>query len=244
MFSSPQPIHPVEADSGPKKKSFNRSTLTVAESRIPTAAPWRRWASQHRVASATLAGLIAVHMSSVLGFWFGGFGLTRLDWNTANGLVYWPKGSPFEIFMVGWTSHYLDGVVFSVLFAVALHPRMPWRNTELGNAAKGLVFGTVLAVVALAVLTPLVYAPARGADAGFFSSNFGWKYMVAVFLFHWIYGLHLGLIYNPLPDEDVPARPQHISDAGVIGSDFAMVEHFPASGEALDATPLKVGAPD
>jgi len=30
----------------------------------------------------------------------------------------------------------------------------------------------------------------------------GWKYVLSVFIFHWLYGLHLGLIYSPLDDDD------------------------------------------
>ncbi len=81
----------------------------------------------------------------------------------------------------------------------------PLPNSELGNLVKGLLFGTVLAVIALAVLTPLIYGPARGASAGVFSSDFGWRYIVGVFLFHWIYGAHIGLIYSPLPVDDPAA---------------------------------------
>ena len=163
---------------------------------------WRRWATQHRVASSMLAGLVGVHIASIIGFWLGGFGLKRLDWNTANGLVYLPESDVFPQFMFGWTMHYLDGVVFGLLFAIALHPRLPWANSATGNLLKGLTFGTVLAVIALAVLTPLIYAPARDSVAGVFSINFGWKYILGVFIFHWIYGAHVGLIYNPLDDEE------------------------------------------
>lgn len=195
------------------------SSGSARESQVGPTLPWRSWVTAHRTVAAMLAGLIAVHIASVLGFWFGGFGLTRLDWNTANGLVYLPEGEPFQQFMVGWAMHYLDGIVFAVLFAVALHPLMPWRNTDAGNAAKGLVFGTALAVIALAVLTPLIYAPARGAQAGVFSSNFGWKYVLGVFLFHWIYGLHVGLIYNPLPDQDLRPVTSGAGAAGEVRSD-------------------------
>jgi len=52
--------------------------------------------------------------------------------------------------------HYIDGILFAVLFAITLHPRLPWANTEVGNVLKGIVFGTILAVIALGVLTPLV----------------------------------------------------------------------------------------
>jgi len=166
---------------------------------------WRRWATRHRVPAALLAGLVATHIATVLGFWMGGFGLVRLDWNTANGKVYVPTESPLAQFLVGGAMHYLDGIVFAVLFAVAVHPQLPWPNSELGNLVKGLLFGTVLAVIALAVLTPLIYGPARGASAGVFSSGFGWRYIVGVFLFHWIYGAHVGLIYSPLPVDDPAA---------------------------------------
>jgi hypothetical protein len=167
-----------------------------------SAPAWRRWATRHPVASALLAGLVATHVATVLGFWMGDFGLVRLDWNTANGLVYLPGGTPLTQFLVGGTMHYVDGILFAVLFAITLQPRLPWGNSEVGNVLKGVVFGTILAVIALGVLTPLVYAPARGADAGMFSTNFGWEYVVGVFLFHWIYGAHLGLIYSPLDKPD------------------------------------------
>ncbi len=162
---------------------------------------WRRWATGHRVAAALLAGLIAVHVASIIGFWLGGFNLTRLDWNTANGLVYVPDAEPMSQFLIGGLHHYADGVFFAVVYAIALAPFLPLPATALGNLGKGLLFGTALAVLALAVMTPLVYAPARGTEAGFFSGNFGWNYMLSVFIFHWVYGLHLGLIYNPLDDD-------------------------------------------
>ncbi len=166
---------------------------------------WRQWATRHRVAAALLAGLIAVHVASITGFWFGGFGLTRLDWNTANGLVYVPDAEPLPQFIIGGLHHYADGVLFAVIYAIALAPFLPLRSTMLGNLGKGLIFGTVLAIVALAVMTPLVYGPARGTEAGFFSVNLGWNYALSVFIFHWVYGLHLGLIYNPL-DEDAGSQ--------------------------------------
>jgi hypothetical protein len=74
---------------------------------------------------------------------------------------------------------------------------LPWRNTERGNLAKGLFFGTVLAIISCGFMVPLVYFPQF--HPGFFSLNLGWKVILAIFLWHWVYGLHLGLIYNPLP---------------------------------------------
>lgn len=168
---------------------------------------WRQWATRHRLSAALLAGIVSVHVGSVIGFWLGGFGLTRLDWNTANGLVYLPDAAPLPQFLFGNLYHYLDGAFFAVIYAVALAPLLPIRSTILGNLFKALLFGTGLAIVALLILTPLIYAPASGAEAGFFSLNFGWSYVLSVFIFHWVYGLHLGLIYNPLDDDDADSQP-------------------------------------
>src|SRR5437016_2859600 len=52
---------------------------------------WRRWATQHRAVAAMLGGLVGVHIASVLGAWFAGFHLYRLDYSTGNGAVYLPK---------------------------------------------------------------------------------------------------------------------------------------------------------
>jgi len=167
---------------------------------------WRAWATIHPISASLLAGLIATHISTVLGFWMGSFGLARLDWNTANGLVYVPDADPLAQWVIGGLMHYTDGILFGVLYGVAFHPRMPWANSELGNGLKGLAFGTVLALVALTVLTPLVYAPAAGNVAGVFRTNFGWEFVLGVFIFHWVYGLHLGLIYSPFDRTDARWR--------------------------------------
>jgi hypothetical protein len=171
-------------------------------SRVGTVYAWRRWATRHRVLAAMLGGAVAVHVTTLLGFWFGGFGLTRLDYNTANGKVYLPDATPVQQFLVGGLSHYVDGVFFAVVFAIAISPRLPLRATAVGNLAKALIFGTVLALLALFVTAPFVFGPTRGVHDPLVAFHAGWKYVLSVLLFHWLYGLHLGLIYNPLDDDD------------------------------------------
>jgi hypothetical protein len=166
---------------------------------------WRRWATRHRVAAAMLGGLVGVHVASLLGFWFGGFGLTRLDYNTANGMVYLPDGTVLQQFLVGGLSHYADGVFFAVIFAIAISPRLPLPGTAVGNLAKALIFGTVLALLALFVTAPFVFGPTRGVHDPLIAFHSGWEFVLSVFVFHWLYGLHLGLIYNPLDSDDTAA---------------------------------------
>ncbi|MEV6007838.1 DUF6789 family protein [Streptomyces sp. NPDC051976] len=166
---------------------------------------WRTWSTEHRVLAAALGGFVAVHVSSLLGFWLGGFGLTRLDYNTANGIVLLPHGTPTQQFVVGALSHYIDGVVFAVLFALGLSPLLPLPGTRLGNIVKALTFATVLALLSIFVTAPFVFGPARGVHDALGGLHAGPNYIVSVLIFHWMYGLHLGVIYNPF---DAPrAKP-------------------------------------
>ena len=98
----------------------------------------------------------------------------------------------------------IDGIVFTLVFVVAVFPLLGWRSTAFGNVLKGLFFGTILATVSCAFMIPRVYFPGH---VGFFSHNLGWKLLLAVHVWHWVYGLHLGMIYNPSRrDGRAPAR--------------------------------------
>ncbi len=165
---------------------------------------YRTWVSDHRVSAALLAVLIATHLATVVGYFMPGIGLPQLDWNRINGAIYTPKASPDVQFLSGGVFHYVDGIVFTVVFAVAVYPLLRWRSTALGNTLKGLLFGTILATISVVFMIPRVYFP--DAHVGFFSHNLGWKLILAVYLWHWVYGMNLGMIYNP-PARDHGATP-------------------------------------
>jgi hypothetical protein len=156
---------------------------------------YRDWVSEHRVSAAVLAGLVATHIATVIGYWMPGIGLPQLDWNRVNGLIYTPHGSADLQFLSGGIFHYADGIAFAVLFAISVHALLRWPSSQVGNILKGLFFGTILATISCAFMTPRVYYP--HAHVGFFSHNLGWKLILAVYLWHWVYGLHLGIVYNP-----------------------------------------------
>jgi hypothetical protein len=156
---------------------------------------YRAWVSDHRVSAALLAAVVATHVATVIGYWMPGIGLPQLDWNRINGAIYTPNGSPDLQFLSGGVFHYVDGIVFTVVFVVAVYPLLRWRSTTFGNALKGLLFGTVLATISCAFMIPRVYLP--DAHVGFFSHHLGWKLLLAVYVWHWVYGLNLGMIYNP-----------------------------------------------
>src|ERR1700704_1204068 len=156
---------------------------------------YRTWVTGHRVSAALLAAVVATHMATVIGYWMPSIGLPQLDWNRINGAIYTPKATPDVQFLSGGFFHYVDGIVFTIVFVVAVYPFLKWRSTTFGNSLKGLFFGTVLATISCAFMIPRVYLPA--GHVGFFSYHLGWKLILAVYVWHWVYGLHLGMIYNP-----------------------------------------------
>lgn len=161
---------------------------------------WPAWVAQHRVGAAILAGVLATHITSLIGYWLPSIGLPRLDWNTTNGAILVPKSSAMTQFVVGGVYHTMTGIFFALVFALLIHPLLPGAGTARNNIIRGLAFGTLLAFVSTLWMIPQVYFPS--AHAGFMSFNLGWKLVLAVFVWHWVYGLHLGAFYNPEPLEE------------------------------------------
>src|SRR5438046_5657095 len=80
---------------------------------------YRTWVTDHRISAALLAAVVATHIATVIGYWMAGIGLPQLDWNRINGSIYTPNLSPDLQFLSGGVFHYLDGIVFTVVFVVA-----------------------------------------------------------------------------------------------------------------------------
>jgi hypothetical protein len=160
-------------------------------------AAWRLWVRDHLTAAALLAGLVATQMATVVGYWLTGIGLPQLDWNRANGAIFTPGTSASVQFLSGGIFHYIDGVVFAVVFVAGVYPWLPGRATAAVNLAKAMAMGTLLALISVLFMIPRVYFPQL--HPGFFSHNLGWKLVLAVFLWHWVWGLNLGLVFNPAP---------------------------------------------
>jgi hypothetical protein len=173
---------------------------------------WRMLANNRPIAVAVLAGIIATHIATIFGFWFHGLGLPNLDWPRFNGYLLFRAAlgnDPAVVtavpdglrLILGWIAHSFTGVVFALVFAVGIHPRLPWRNTTGGNMGKALVWGGVLATLSALWWAPVLF-PEFGL--GFFTWNLdGFKGVLAIYLWHAIWAVHLGLIYNPLPDGEL-----------------------------------------
>ena len=48
---------------------------------------WRAYVTRHRLVVAIVAGLVATHVTTNLGMWYHGIGLSDLNFNILNGLL-------------------------------------------------------------------------------------------------------------------------------------------------------------
>ncbi|MGZ4337689.1 MAG: hypothetical protein ACXVRA_10280 [Gaiellaceae bacterium] len=162
---------------------------------------WRASVSKHRVGYAFLAAAVATHIATVSGYWYKIIGIPVLGWPQFNGiLLLGHTGSSTngaQQFWAGSVYHFLTGLCFGLIFVFLVHPLIPIRNTFFGNIAKALIWGTILAT-----FSALLWVPRNFPEfhPGFFTNNLGWKTVIGIYIWHLVYGLHLGAFYNPLPE--------------------------------------------
>jgi hypothetical protein len=175
---------------------------------------WRDYVTRHRLVVAVVAGLVATHVTTNLGMWYHGLGLPDLNFNYLNGLLVFgnaamdPSGmqDPVTLTTFGAAVHYGQGVAFALIFAFGIHPLLPIRNTVIGNFLKAFIWGAILGTLSAVWwinLFPNLAGP--GQSAGVFMVNLGpdsWKWLVAVYLWHFVYAFNLGAFYQP---KDAPA---------------------------------------
>ena len=159
---------------------------------------WYDWVNLHRVGAAALVGVIATAIATYFGYVFPAIGLPTVPWPLFNGVLGAPVeefGTPASYF-VGQSIHFVNGVVFTILYAaLALHV-LPFRNTHGGNILKGLLYSFVLTIISLGVLVPYAYVPKQGYGLFTFYGPDGWKLPAAVLLWHLIWGFFLGVLYQ------------------------------------------------
>src|SRR5260370_17135286 len=102
--------------------------------------------------------------------------------------MYTAKASADVQFLSGGIFHYVDGIVFTAVFAIAVYPLLRWRSTALGNTLKGLFFGTILATISVVFMIPRVYFP--DPHVGFFSHNLGSNPILPLYPSHSVYGMN------------------------------------------------------
>lgn len=201
---------------------------TETEARTAEAAPasigsaagwWYDWVDGHRVAAIALVGLIATQLGTYFGYVFPAVGLPVLPWPLYNGIL----GSTIadgvngavvdeafavssNAFFVGHTLHFVNGIVFGVLFGILARDMLPGRNTPSGSIVKGLLYGVIMTIISVGLLVPYAYLPEQGYGLFLFDGPDGWKLPFAILVWHLIYGFFLGSLYQPSEDRtDVTA---------------------------------------
>ncbi|MGH9101626.1 MAG: hypothetical protein ACRDYD_01360 [Acidimicrobiales bacterium] len=197
---------------------------------------WRVWVTKHPIAAALLSGFVATHIATIIGYWLKGIGLPQLNWPVVNGNVVLPHASDPVKFVIGEVFiHGLDGVVFTLIFALFLYPLLRGHVSPAWNMARALVFALLLGTLSNGFMNPYVYFPHSGA--GVFTTGFGWKTVLAVYVWHIAFGVNLGLMYNPLPRHHAALRTGVVPIAatnGRFGPGYA-VERGAGSAEEAPA---------
>lgn len=180
--------------------------VTRSHSHVPPAlVHWRVWLTKHPIAGAALVGTMATWVATVFGFWLGGIGLPQLNWPITDGHVVLPGSSSAVQFSAGGFIHGIDGIVGTMIFVVFIYPLLGRSRTTVANMARGILFGLVLGTLSAGFLVPYVYYPHAGA--GLFATSYGWKVTFAVYLWHLVFGVTLGLLYSPLKADDPALAP-------------------------------------
>jgi hypothetical protein len=172
---------------------------------------WRNYVTQHRLAVAIVGGLVATHVTTNLGMWYHGIGLPDLNFNLLNGYLVFgnsamdPKAmsDPVVLTLFGGVVHYAMGVSFALIYAFGIYPLIPIASTNVGNFAKAIIWGLILATLSAVWwinLFPNLAGP--GKSAGIFMTNLPVGWLVAVYLWHLVYAFHLGAFYQP---KELPA---------------------------------------
>ena len=174
-------------------------TTEVARPGLGSAAAWwYDWVDAHRVGAIALVGVIATQLGTYFGYVFPAIGLPTLPWPLYNGVLavpteaYGTTGS----FFAGQSLHFVNGIVFAILYAVLARQMMPFRNTHAGNVLSGLTYGVVMTIISIGLLVPYAYIPKQGYGFFTFYGPDGWKLPAGVLLWHLIYGFFLGTLYQ------------------------------------------------
>jgi hypothetical protein len=166
--------------------------------------------SSSRLVTALVAGFVATHIATVTGYWYHGINMPDLGWPNFNGvLLLGTDASPLAQFWAGTVYHTATGISYALFYAYIIHPWLPIKNSRGGNILKALIWAAILATISAIWWVPQLFNSVYQADLGWFSQNVGplffnsseWTVPVGIYLWHAVWGLTLGLIYNPLPVE-------------------------------------------
>lgn len=171
-------------------------------------AQWQHFVNKSPILSLFVVGIIATQLGTYFGYVFPAVGLPVLPWPLYNGILGTTLVDGFsgasvdgfvvssDSFFVGHSLHFVNGIVFAMLWGVMFREDVPFGN----NITKGLLYGVIMTIISAGLLVPYAYVPEQGYGLFLFDGPDGWKLPFGILLWHLIYGLFLGLLWNPTGD--------------------------------------------
>ena len=146
------------------------------------------------IGSLVLVGVIATQLGTFFGYVFPAVGLPVLPWPLYNGIL----GTTFadgvngltnldgtfaagfatsgESFFVGNALHFVNGIIFAILFGIMFREDVPGvKNTYGGNILKGVIYSVIMSIISVGLLVPYAYVPEQGYGFFLFDGPDGWK---------------------------------------------------------------------
>lgn len=172
---------------------------------------WQDFVQTRPILSLAIVGIIATQLGTYFGYVFPAVGLPVLPWPLYNGILGTTLVDGFsgatvdgfvvssDSFFVGHSLHFINGIVFAVLWGVMF--REDVSKFIRNNVARGLVYGVIMTIISAGLLVPYAYVPNQGYGLFLFDGPDGWKLPFGILIWHLIYGLFLGLLWNPKDDE-------------------------------------------
>lgn len=131
---------------------------------------------------AVVAGFIATYVMTMAGNWEVGVGLPEMDLGELLAL------NMAQSWVWGEIAHFLSGILLALLYACWPYTLLPGPG-----AIKGLIYGLILAGVAGMIISPLAFP----AGFMFLKTPNPPIFILAGMMLHALYGITLGLIYEP-----------------------------------------------
>ena len=108
---------------------------------------------------------------------------------------------PVGVFFVGQALHFVNGIVFAILYGLIARHSLPFnKDTNGGNISKGLLYGVIMTIISAGLLVPYAYVQGNGYGFFLFNGPDGWKLPAGILVWHLIYGYFLGALYQPKDD--------------------------------------------
>lgn len=188
--------------------------MSYSRSGAPSAR-WQNWVESKPILSLFVVGLIATQLGTYFGYVFPAIGLPVLPWPLYNGILGTTIADGFngavategafavtaDAFFVGHSLHFINGIVFAALWGILF--REDAARFVKNNIANGAVYGVIMTIISAGLLVPYAYVPNQGYGFFLFDGPDGWKLPAGILVWHLIYGVFLGLLWNPSDDDEV-----------------------------------------